>query len=75
MQRRTGAPTLVRPGHRWSRAEVLHWLRHDLPRDSLVGMDLGQSLPFVDCGAFFPGWAESPPDARALGHGRCRLHR
>jgi hypothetical protein len=60
------APTLVRPGHRWSRAEVLHWLRHDLPRDSLVGMDLGQSLPFVDCGAFFPGWAESPPDARAL---------
>jgi hypothetical protein len=60
------APTLVRPGHRWSRAEVLHWLRHDLPRDSLVGMDLGQSLPFVDCGAFFPDWAESPPDARAL---------
>ena len=60
------APTLVRPGHRWSRAEVLHWLRHDLPRDSLVGTDLGQSLPFVDCGAFFPGWAESPPDARAL---------
>jgi hypothetical protein len=24
------------------------------------------SLPFADCGAFFPGWDESPPDARSL---------
>lgn len=60
------APVLVRPGHRWSRGEVLEWLLHHLPPDSLVGMDLGQSLPFADCGAFFPGWQESPPDARAL---------
>lgn len=60
------APALVRPGHRWSRGEVLDWLRSDLPADSLVGMDLGQSLPFADCGAFFPGWADSPRDARAL---------
>jgi len=29
-------------------------------------MDLGIALPFADCGAFFPGWAESPPDARSL---------
>jgi len=62
----TGAPELVRPGHRWSRAEVLHWLLHDLPVDTLVGLDLGIALPFADCGAFFPGWPESPPDARAL---------
>jgi len=62
----TQAPALVRPGHRWSRAEVLDWLRSDLPPACLVGMDLGQSLPFADCGAFFPGWAQSPPDARAL---------
>lgn len=59
-------PTLVRPGHVWSRAEVLHWLTHDLPDDAIVGLDLGASLPFADAGAFFPGWAESPPDARAL---------
>ncbi|HXD02640.1 MAG TPA: hypothetical protein VN627_04955 [Novosphingobium sp.] len=60
------APALVRPGHRWSRPEVLHWLLHDLPPDSLVGLDLGQSLPFADRGAFFPGWSESPPGAREL---------
>lgn len=59
-------PQLVRPGHRWSRIEVLHWLLHDLPSDTLVGLDLGISLPFADCGAFFPGWEHSPADARGL---------
>jgi hypothetical protein len=37
-----------------------------LPPDTLVGLDLGMSLPFADCGAFLPGWGESPPDAKAL---------
>ncbi|MEO6152262.1 MAG: hypothetical protein ABIT09_07620 [Croceibacterium sp.] len=60
------APKLVRPGHRWSRADVLAWLLDDLPNATLVGLDLGISLPFADCGAFFPGWADSPPDARTL---------
>jgi hypothetical protein len=60
------APELVRPAHRWSRPEVLDWLLHHLPSDTLVGMDLGISLPFADKGAFLPGWNESPPDARAL---------
>ena len=60
------APRLIRPGHRWSRAEVLAWLRDELPDDALVGMDLGISLPFADQGAFFPGWTESPADARQL---------
>ncbi len=41
-------------------------LRHALPANALVGLDLGISLPFVDKGAFFPGWAESPADAKAL---------
>jgi hypothetical protein len=45
---------------------VLAWLSHELPPDTLVGVDLGLSLPFCDAGAFFPGWAASPPDARAL---------
>ena len=62
----SSAPVLLRPGHVWSRAEVLHWILHEMPHDTLVGMDLGLSLPFVDSGAFFPGWAESPPDARGL---------
>jgi hypothetical protein len=61
-----GAPRLVRPGQVWSRDEVLAWLTGALPEATLVGLDLGASLPFADRGAFFPGWDESPPDARAL---------
>jgi hypothetical protein len=63
-----GAPRLLRSEQhpRWSRTEVLDLLRTGLPPDTLVGLDLGISLPFADCGAFFPGLAESPPDARAL---------
>lgn len=62
----SAAPVLVRPGHRWSRAEVLDWLLAEMPDDTLVGMDLGISLAFHDRGAFFPGWAESPAEAKAL---------
>lgn len=62
----SGAPQLVRPGHIWSRTDVLDYLGRDLPPDSLVGMDLGIALPFADCGAFFPGWEDSPPSAQAL---------
>lgn len=58
-----GPPVLVR--HHWSREDLLAILR-DLPPATLAGLDLGISLPFADCGAFFPGWDESPPDARAL---------
>lgn len=61
-----GAPVLVKPGQRWSRNEVLDWLLGEMPADTLVGLDLGMSLPFADCGAYFPGWADSPSDARAL---------
>lgn len=61
-----GAPARVRPGHRWSRQELLDWLLDEMPPDTLVGLDLGTSLPFADAGAFFPGWDRSPADARAL---------
>jgi len=61
-----GAPALVRPGHVWSRLEVLDWIVTQAPRDTLIGFDMGQSLAFADAGAFFPGWDESPPHARAL---------
>lgn len=45
---------------------MLDFILHDLPAGTLVGMDLGISLPFADAGAFFPGASRSPPDARAL---------
>jgi hypothetical protein len=60
------APMLVRADHIWSREDVLAWLTDDLPADTLVGLDLGASLPFLDQGSYFPGWSQSPPDARAL---------
>ncbi|MEW9856811.1 hypothetical protein [Novosphingobium sp. M1R2S20] len=63
-----GSPRLLHPQshRRWSRDAVLDYLLTDLPPDTLVGLDLGISLPYQDAGAFFPGWADSPCDARAL---------
>ena len=60
------APVLVRPGHRWSRGEVLHWLEQDLPVDTLVGFDMSFAFALDDAGAYFPGWTYSPADARGL---------
>jgi hypothetical protein len=62
------APQLVGGDRRWSRQAVLDWLlsiaeRHE---DILIGLDLSLGFPFVDKGAFFPEWAESPADARSL---------
>lgn len=59
---------LAENGGGWAREEVLAILRDGLPHNSLVGLDLGISLPFADLGAFFPGWDESPPDAKSLWH-------
>ncbi len=60
-----GAPALVeRPGG-WSRDAVAQWLAAQRG-DMLIGLDLSPALPFCDHGAYFPGWAESPGDARAL---------
>lgn len=62
-----GPPVLVNPPEGgWSRSEALSLLRDDLPANTLVGMDLGISLPFADCGAFFPHFARSPKTARDL---------
>ena len=60
------APTLIGSEGGWSRTTVFDWLASAMPPDTLVGLDLGPSFPFVDRGAFFPGWADSPADARAL---------
>ncbi|MEP0393282.1 MAG: hypothetical protein ABJ205_04725 [Erythrobacter sp.] len=61
------APVLVKPPKGgFSRQDVLEILRDDLPVNTLVGIDLGISLPFNDCGAFFPGWDRSPSHAKKL---------
>lgn len=61
-------PVLLRPQGGWSRTEALAWLlaHADAGTDMLIGMDLSPSFPFVDAGGYFPGWDESPADARAL---------
>ena len=60
------APRIVRPGHKWSRAEAADWIGERMPADTLVGLDISGSLALADTGAYFPGWADSPPDARSL---------
>jgi len=61
-----GPPVLVDPPTRgWSRVEVKEVLA-DLPPKTLVGADLGISLPYQDAGAFFPGWDQSPRSAKKL---------
>ena len=62
-----GPPALLAPPDPkgWARAEVLA-LIGALKLPTLVGLDLGISLPFHDAGAFFPEWDASPPDARHL---------
>ena len=52
----------------WSRQGVLDWLLDHAAKGSnlLVGMDFSAALPFLDAGAYFPGWLESPDDARGL---------
>ena len=62
-----GPPVLVDPPRGgFSRVDVLEILRDDLPANTLVGIDLGISLPFNDAGAFFPGWDRSPSHAKKL---------
>jgi hypothetical protein len=64
----TAAPALVRPGHIWSRTEILDWLEGVAAagENMLIGFDFSAAFAFADHGAYFPGWAESPADMRAL---------
>ena len=64
----TAAPALVRPGHIWSRAEILAWLENVAAagEDMLIGFDFSAAFAFADAGAYFPQWSESPADIRAL---------
>jgi hypothetical protein len=59
------APRLVRPGHVWSRSEVLDWLVERAAREpTLFGFDFSFAPPFVERGAYLPGEDGVPGKAR-----------
>ncbi|TGX46591.1 hypothetical protein E5A74_04155 [Sphingomonas naasensis] len=62
----SAAPELI--DRRWSRQDLLEWLAELAARGTraLIGLDLSPAFPFCDAGAYFPGWAASPPDGPAL---------
>jgi hypothetical protein len=64
---RDGPPRLVRPGHVWSREEVLDWLlRRAATAPTLFGFDFSFAPPFMERGAYLPGEADVPDSARAF---------
>jgi hypothetical protein len=61
------APTLVRPRHPWSRAEVLDWLVEAAPEaPTLFGFDFSFAPPIAERGEYLPGEAGVPADARGF---------
>ena len=59
------APRLVRPGHVWSREEVLDWLLERAAKEpTLFGFDFSFAPPFAERGAYLPGEAGVPDNAR-----------
>ncbi len=58
-------PRLIRPGHIWSRAEVLQWLLRRAAREpTLFGFDFSFAPPFLERGAYLPGETSVPDNAR-----------
>ena len=67
LAKQNGPPELLRPkGTAWSRIEVMEYLQNLTHTRTLVGIDMGISLPHADAGAFFPDWEASPKDAPSL---------
>ena len=61
------APRLVRPGHVWSRSEVLDWLvDHAAAEPTLFGFDFSFAPPLIERGAYLPGEIGVPDEARAF---------
>jgi hypothetical protein len=59
------APKLVRPGHVWSREEVLHWLISRAANEpTLFGFDFSFAPPIVERGEYLPGEPDVPNTAR-----------
>ena len=60
-----GPPRLIRPGHIWSRDEVLGWLlRRAAKEPTLFGFDFSFAPPIVERGDYLPGEVGVPKTAR-----------
>lgn len=58
-------PRLIRPGHVWSRAEVLKWLLHEAAKEAtLFGFDFSFAPPIVERGEYLIGELDVPRTAR-----------
>ena len=65
--RKDAAPRLVRPGHIWSREEVLRWLLREAAREpTLFGFDFSFAPPLIERGHYLPGEDNVPRTARAF---------
>ena len=63
--RGTTAPRLIRPGHVWSREEVLRWLlKRGAKEPTLFGFDFSFAPPIVERGEYLPGEPGVPKSAR-----------
>jgi len=59
------APQLIRPGHVWSREEVLGWLLQRAARaPTLFGFDFSFAPPLIERGEYLPGEPKVPKTAR-----------
>ena len=59
------APRLVRPGHIWSREEVLGWLIERAAKEpTLFGFDFSFAPPLIERGEYLPGERGVPKTAR-----------
>ena len=60
-----GAPKLVRPGHAWSREELLDWLLEEAKAvPTLFGFDFSFAPPIAERGEYLPGEPGVPRTAR-----------
>jgi hypothetical protein len=59
------SPRLIRPGHVWSREEVLGWLLDRASKEpTLFGFDFSFAPPIVERGEYLPGEPDVPHTAR-----------
>jgi hypothetical protein len=57
-------PRLIRPGHVWSREEVLRWLLRRAEKEpTLFGFDFSFAPPIVERGEYLPGESDVPNTA------------
>ncbi|MFL6733003.1 MAG: hypothetical protein ACJ8EP_11730 [Sphingomicrobium sp.] len=59
------APRLIRPGHTWSREEVLRWLLRQAEKEpTLFGFDFSFAPPLIERGEYLVGEPDVPKTAR-----------